>query len=219
THTGPGARMILLTLAWSLLMASQASDVNLILEQDKPVALYPDLFSEALIHCTDGNLQPDAVYWFRTLLPAAAAARAQFLGKLNNADVFSPGEGVSRDRFKSRKKTKNVFSLKIINVTEEDAGLYSCVMKDRKATEVWKPGVLLLPGVIPPTSPPTTTTRATVRHICRCSPRADGCGPLVLWPLVGTAAALALTLLCTLYYFSRLPKKCRHRFVKKRQLT
>lgn len=122
------------------------ADVNLILEQDKPVALYPDLFSEALIHCTDGNLQPDAVYWFRTLLPAAAAARAQFLGKLNNADVFSPGEGVSRDRFKSRKKTKNVFSLKIINVTEEDAGLYSCVMKDRKATEVWKPGVLLLPG-------------------------------------------------------------------------
>lgn len=38
------------------------------------------------------------------------------------------------------------FALRIINVTEKDAGIYSCVLKDKKNTEMWKTGTLLQPG-------------------------------------------------------------------------
>lgn len=38
------------------------------------------------------------------------------------------------------------FPLRIINVTEKDAGIYSCVLRDKKNTEMWKTGILLRPG-------------------------------------------------------------------------
>ncbi|TNM88564.1 uncharacterized protein cd8b [Takifugu flavidus] len=215
-RTGAGTTMILLTLAWTLLTASQASDPNVILSQEMLAALYPKLLSNGTVPCDCRNVQCDSVYWFRTVL---ATSQVQFLGRLNNANIPTYGDGVNKARFLFKRKTKTSFMLNIIKVTEEDTGIYSCVLTDRKNTEVWKSGILLLPGVIPPTLPPTTTTKAPIKSICRCSSRANGCSSLVLWPLVGILAALALTLICTLYYFSRLPKKCRHRFVKKRLLT
>uniref|UniRef100_A0A3Q3WG56 Uncharacterized protein n=1 Tax=Mola mola TaxID=94237 RepID=A0A3Q3WG56_MOLML len=97
-----------------------------------------------------------------------------------------------------------------------DAGIYSCVLKDLKNTEIWKPGTLLRPGVIPSTVPPPTKPEPPTKSVCRCSEDSrDGCSSQILWPLVGLIAAIALALICTLYYFSRLPKKCRHRFMKK----
>lgn len=122
---------------------SVPTDVNLMLQQEKLVALYPDLLSNETIPCDCGNMQCDSVYWFRTI---PAAGQVQYLGKLNNANVFSHGTGVNKARLEFKRKTKTSFSLKIKSVTEEDTGVYSCVLKDRKATEVWKSGVLLLPG-------------------------------------------------------------------------
>lgn len=117
--------------------------MNLILQQEKLVALYPQLLSTEAITCDSGNIPCDTVYWFRTI---PATGQVQFLGKINNANVFSHGKGVDTARFDFKRKTRTSFLLKIINVTEEDTGVYSCVLKDRKAIEVWKSGILLLPG-------------------------------------------------------------------------
>lgn len=117
--------------------------MNLILQQDQLLVLYPELHGNGTIACDCRSSQCDSVYWFR-IIPATG--QVQFLGKLNNANVFSPGNNVNGRHFESRRKTRTSFLLKIINVTEEDAGVYSCVLKERTAKEVWKSGILLLPG-------------------------------------------------------------------------
>lgn len=38
------------------------------------------------------------------------------------------------------------FVLRIINVTQKDTGIYSCVLKDKSNNEMWRSGVRLLPG-------------------------------------------------------------------------
>ncbi|XP_060898275.1 uncharacterized protein cd8b isoform X2 [Labrus mixtus] len=84
---------------------------------------------------------------------------------------------------------------------------------DKKRFKITKKSIML------PTVPVKTKPKPTVRSVCRCSKgksSQDGCGSLILWPLVGIIASLALALIFILYYFSRLPKKCRHHFVKKR---
>ncbi|XP_070759208.1 uncharacterized protein cd8b [Enoplosus armatus] len=209
--------MSLLPLAWTLLTVSLwTSGLSQIMQQEAANVLYPELFSTEAIECDCMNISCDSVFWFRSI---SNHSKVQFLGKCNNADRATYGAGVETKRFKLSRKSGVSFALRIINVTEEDAGIYSCVLRDRKNTEMWKPGVLLRPGVIPPTSPPVTKPKPPVKSVCRCSKKnssPDGCGSLILWPLVGLLAALALALICTLYYFSRLPKKCRHRFVKKR---
>lgn len=68
------------------------------------------------------------------------------MGKLNNAEVSSYGTNVSAARFEFKKKGKTSSLLRIVNVTEEDAGVYACVLRERKGREVWRSGTLLLPG-------------------------------------------------------------------------
>lgn len=122
---------------------SVPTDANLILQQEKLVARYPELLSSEAIPCDCGSMPCDSVYWVRTI---PAMGQVQFLGRLNNANVFSHGKDVNAARFELKRKTKTSFLLRLINVTEEDTGVYSCVLKDRKGTHVWKSGILLLPG-------------------------------------------------------------------------
>nr|ACZ57827.1 CD8 beta [Salmo salar] len=73
-----------------------------------------------------------------------------------------------------------------------------------------------------PTLTPVTKPKPPRIPTGRCTKRNDqtpkGCGSKVLWPLVGVLLTLAAALIYTLYYFSQLPKKCRHQFAKKRPL-
>ncbi|XP_078104086.1 uncharacterized protein cd8b [Sander vitreus] len=207
--------MILLPLAWTLLTVSlSTSGSSQILQQEPVNNLYAKILSTEEIGCDWGNISFDSVYWFRSI---SNHRKVEFLGQCT---IVRPtyGANVDKTRFKFISKSMS-FTLRIINVTEEDAGIYSCVLKSRKTnTEIWKPGTLLLPGVTPPTLPPKAKPKPTVKSVCRCPRKksSQGCGSLVLWPLVGLIAALALALICTMYYFSRLPKKCRHHFVKRR---
>ncbi|KAL7408488.1 hypothetical protein ABVT39_024252 [Epinephelus coioides] len=212
--------MILLLLAWTLLTASLwTSGSGQVLQQEPVKVLYPQILGTEIMECDCTNITCDYVYWFRTM--SNHLNQVQYIGKCNNADRDTYGDGVDIARFKISRRSSVSFTLRITNVTEKDAGTYSCVLKDRKNMEMWKSGILLRPGVIPPTLPPKPKNKSKppVKPVCRCpkknSPQ-DGCGSLVLWPLVGLLAGLALALICTLYYFSRLPKKCRHHFAKRR---
>ncbi|XP_026202750.1 T-cell surface glycoprotein CD8 beta chain [Anabas testudineus] len=206
--------MILLQLAWTLLTVLQwTADGSSQILQTETVIVYPKIHSSETMECECINITCDSVYWFRTI-PNEGSAK--FLGRCNNAERVSHGTDVEQARFKLNKRGMS-FVLRIINVTHKDAGIYSCLLKDKNNREMWKPGFLLQPGGTPPTLPPKTKPKPPVKPVCTCknNPSQDGCGCLVLWPLVGLIAGLVLAIICTLYYFSRLPKKCRHHFVKR----
>ncbi|XP_026163014.1 uncharacterized protein cd8b [Mastacembelus armatus] len=211
--------MILWPMVWALLTASLwRAGASQILFQETVTVLYPKIMRPETIECECVNISCDTVYWFRSF---PDQGKVQFLGRCNNADRVNYGNDVDITRFKFNKKGSSSFVLRILNVTEQDTGIYSCVLKDKRNTEVWKTGVLLRPGVTPPTPPPKKKPKPPVKPVCSCPKKTqsrDGCSSLVLWPLVGVIAGLALAVTCTVYYFSRLPKKCRHRFVKKRQM-
>lgn len=137
-------RWLTLSRIWQHLNCpSVSSGSSLILDQEALNGLYPDLLSTAIVSCNCEKTNCDSVYWFRTIF---ANSTVQFLGRFNNADVSNHGTGVDASRFIFKRKNTVSFMLRIINVTKEDTGVYSCVLRDRKNTEVWKSGSLLLPG-------------------------------------------------------------------------
>lgn len=140
--------------------------------------------------------------------------------RIRTYEVFP--ENLDKTKFKLSRRGSQSFLLRIFKLTEADTGVYSCVLKGKTNNELWIPGTLLRPGVTPPTVPPTVKVKRPIKPICHClgnyQPK-GGCSSLVLWPLVGLTGGLAVALVCTLYYFSRLPKKCRHHFVKMRPMT
>nr|CBN81109.1 T-cell surface glycoprotein CD8beta [Dicentrarchus labrax] len=190
--------------AWMLLIVllRTGSGSEVILQEEMAVMLYPEILSIVTIDCYCGTFQCDTVYWFHSV---PDKSKVQFLGKCNNAGRSSYEKDVDQARFVFEKKGQTNFVLRIRNVTEKDRGMYSCVLKDRKMAEMWKLGTFLQPGVIPPTLPPKTEPKRPKIPVCRCPKKntsQDDCGSLILWPSVGFIAALALALICTLYYFS-----------------
>ncbi|XP_077386532.1 uncharacterized protein cd8b [Festucalex cinctus] len=197
-------------LAWTLLTTCLWSlGSGQILQQAFSI-LQPQLFSTQFIQCKCINILCESVIWFRTV---PNLNKVQFLGRLNNANRLVYGHNVDSSRFQLSKKSSEAFILRISNVTKEDSGTYSCILKDRKNEEVWQPGVLLLPQERLPTKPPESPRKLD----CGCTKTSAGdCDSLIMWSLVGLATVMMTTLICTLYYFSRLPKKCQHHFVKRR---
>ncbi|KAM4612667.1 uncharacterized protein cd8b [Polymixia lowei] len=217
--------MVPLALTWtvmtSLLWTSGSSQI---LSQETPATLYPKISESVTIFCDCSTDSCEAVYWFRYIFSNHSA---QFLVSLNNAFRINFGEIPSsvETRLRASKRGSASFSLSITSVTDEDAGIYSCVLKNKNKKEdnLWKSIVLLRPGVAPPTLAPKIIRRPAVKPPSCCAkkekkPPQNGCGLLVLWPLVGILLGLAVALISTLYYFSRLPKKCRHNFAKKRSV-
>ncbi|KAJ8401549.1 hypothetical protein AAFF_G00378660 [Aldrovandia affinis] len=182
---------------------------------------YPELNVLETVKCECKTCQAVLWYWQPLQIPA----KFQFLFYHNNADKVVYEPSVNQTKYKGGKQEGGrtiTYSLKISAVQKSDAGLYFCLVHyHNNRNEPSDPGVQLRPGVKPPTPsppPPPKTPSA-----CRCRNRGikkylQGCGRLVLWPLVGLLVSLVVVLIATLYYFSRLPKKCRHRFVKKKQL-
>ncbi|CAK6958309.1 T-cell surface glycoprotein CD8 beta chain [Scomber scombrus] len=208
--------MFSLPLAWTLLTVSLwTSGLCQILKNGPLNVLYPKLGQTEAIYCDCVIIPCDSVYWFRII---SQDKKVEYIGSYNNADRVYYKDINKSSRFTFNRRGSSSFSLRISNVSQEDTAIYSCVLKDRKNNEMWIPGTLFLPGVTPPTVPPVTKAKKVVKPSCRCkkSSSQDGCDSLILWSLVGLIAGLALAIICTLYYFSRLPKKCRHRFAKTR---
>uniref|UniRef100_W5LZD8 Cd8 beta n=1 Tax=Lepisosteus oculatus TaxID=7918 RepID=W5LZD8_LEPOC len=180
---------------------------------------YVNLFATASISCEWGEKSPSGVFWYRQ-----TEEGFQFLFHYSVTDKYTYGIDApsEQERFKGSKRDsiKTIFILKILRVQEKDAGIYYCGVLNRTELTL-SDGAELRPGETPPTlPPPTTTPRKPTPFRCpsRRRPKPQpgwGCGPLVLWPLAGGLSALAVAWVCTLYYFSRLPKKCRHRFTKR----
>ncbi len=128
---------ILNVLLFSLLGSS------LILLQENAKEFYPELLSNVTIECDCVNISCASVLWFRTI---PSNNKVQFLGYSNNADRFSHGKDVKAARFKFSRRSNGPYLLRIIKVTQEDEGFYSCVLRDLRGAEVWRPGNLLWPG-------------------------------------------------------------------------
>lgn len=103
---------------------------------------YPKILSNESVEC-DCVDYCDSAYWFHT---AHSEGHVKFLGRYNNADRVNYGSNVEQSRFKLSKRGSSSFALRIIAVTEKDAGIYSCVLKDKSNKDMWRPGTLLLPG-------------------------------------------------------------------------
>lgn len=106
------------------------------------VTVYSKLLSTETIECSCVDFSCDSVYWFHM---APEKTNVKFVGKCNNADRVTFGN-VEKARFKISKRGSMSFMLRIINVTLEDTGIYSCVLKNKSNSDMWRPGVLLLPG-------------------------------------------------------------------------
>ncbi|XP_051734320.1 uncharacterized protein cd8b isoform X1 [Ctenopharyngodon idella] len=177
--------------------------------------LYPKINGTESLSCECPDHACQEVFWFRYL---ESRNTLEFLMYVNSAGREQHAENIEVSRFKGTVSSGHkvvVYTLRLMGLQEEDAGLYSCMFKTKTMIPV---GYYIKPGVNPPTvQPPTVKTQKPVKKTCNCktpnySPK--GCEHSVLWPGIGSLLLLAITLAGTLYYFSRLPKKCRHRFAK-----
>uniref|UniRef100_A0A3P9DNW4 Immunoglobulin V-set domain-containing protein n=1 Tax=Maylandia zebra TaxID=106582 RepID=A0A3P9DNW4_9CICH len=137
--------MFFLSLAWLLLTGplwTSGQDLKQKLLEEEVSVRYPKIPSSETIDCDCGSMACDLVFWFHSDM----SSKVHFLGRCNNADRTLYGDNVDETRFKLSKRGSKSFALRIINVTKEDRGIYSCVLKEKNLNEVWKPGTLLLPG-------------------------------------------------------------------------
>ncbi|KAL7854055.1 hypothetical protein AOLI_G00208990 [Acnodon oligacanthus] len=184
--------------------------------------LYPSLGGSETLTCECPDHQCQKVYWYRFLQDTK---ELQYLVFANSANSMKHAEGIDATRFKvhANEGSKITYSLRITGLLKNEAGFYSCMFNSPKHEQKnqMPAGYYIRPGESPPTSTPPTVKppKKTKTQVCPSNNQpVKGCKPLVLWPSVGVLLVLAVVLISTLYYFSRLPKKCRHQFAKKMQL-
>ncbi|XP_076850995.1 uncharacterized protein cd8b [Brachyhypopomus gauderio] len=184
--------------------------------------VYPRIGGSETLTCQCPDHQCQRVYWYRIL---HGNDTPQFLVFCNSANYVNYGAGFNDTRFKAQAQegSRIIYSLRITGLRKDEAGFYSCVLSSQKLSspeDLLPPGYYIRPGEHPPTMPPPIkTTKPTKPQLCKSNHQpSKGCSTSVLWPGVGVLLALAMTLISTLYYYSRLPKKCRHNFAKRMQL-
>lgn len=175
---------------------------------------YPKINGSESLNCDCPDHACQEVFWYRYL---QTTKTFQFLMYVNSAGRELIGDNLNPSLFKGTVSNgpKVSYNLRIADLQREDAGFYSCMFKAKK---IMPSGYYIKPGVNPPTlQPPTVKTekpkRTSCNH-CKHNRTTKGCESSVLWPGIGALLLLAIALAGTLYYFSRLPKKCRHRFTK-----
>ncbi|XP_066567897.1 T cell receptor alpha variable 38-2/delta variable 8 [Amia ocellicauda] len=188
-----------------------------------PDTIYVELKKTGSLSCSTPDKNPSGVYWY---FWSRGTNELKFLFYCTVTGRFTYDDSLTEmDRFKSSKRDSmgTIFTLKITNVKAKDAGIYFCAFSNGTHLEM-KKGIDLRPGERRPTQPPPTIPPEKPKP-CRCINRPSTrpkqgktCEAQVLWSLVGGVLGLTVVLICTLYYFSRLPKKCRHRLIKKQQL-
>ncbi|XP_055726005.1 uncharacterized protein LOC129815880 [Salvelinus fontinalis] len=117
---------------------------------------YPGINDTEVLTCECSNHACQKVFWFRTL---HNNLDIQFLLSLNNAVRTSHEASVGEHRFQASKRdtgSKMTFTLRLINIRSEDAGLYTCMLQNQKENKLWRPGVRLRPGETRPTLLPVT---------------------------------------------------------------
>ncbi|XP_062411189.1 uncharacterized protein cd8b [Sardina pilchardus] len=163
--------------------------------------------------CTDRTIQK--VYWYRI-----CESGYEYISLYNAADHHVVSKStLLKDRLEAR-KSANTYILTVKNLKEEDSGWYSCFGVSTKQSDFDSFRLQVREVVPTPPQPPKTTTKKGKKWkpaCCTSYRPPEGCGKWILWPLSGCLIALAVVLAAVLYYFSRLPKKCRH-FEKKNQL-
>ncbi|XP_056114195.1 uncharacterized protein cd8b [Rhinichthys klamathensis goyatoka] len=175
---------------------------------------YPKINGAQSLNCECPDHTCQEVFWYRYL---ESKNSPQFLMYVNSASREEHGENINASKFKGTVSSgqKVVYTLRIMELQEDDVGFYSCMFKTKNVVPA---GYYILPGVNPPTvQPPTVKTYQKPVNPKPCKPSQyspKGCEHVVLWPGIGALLLLAITLAGILYYFSRLPKKCRHRFTK-----
>ncbi|XP_077583081.1 uncharacterized protein cd8b [Stigmatopora nigra] len=198
-------------LLWTLLTPFLWSlGLGQTMEQNASV-VYTQLLTTEFIECTcPKSIFCQTVFWFRTL---PSHNKVQYLGRWNIANRTIYSNDVDATHFMFSRTKMDTFTLQIMNVTKEDIGTYSCLLMDTKEEQVWLAGVVLVPGEMHPTIPPESVSKLD----CNCSsdPLAAGdCDRHAFWSLAGLFTFLMITLFCTLFYFSRIPKKGCHHIVK-----
>ncbi|XP_046723122.1 LOW QUALITY PROTEIN: uncharacterized protein cd8b [Silurus meridionalis] len=185
---------------------------------------YPSINSSETLTCTCPDHQCQKVLWYRLLHNSGTP---EFLVSTNNLNNAHYAEKLNQGRFRTTAsdEKKVLYTLRITGIQNEDAGFYSCVLVSQNSAQdpkdLMPEGYYIRPGVVTNTLAPATVKNP--RHVNRpgnnCKPISlKGCKSLVLWSGIGAVLLLGVILILTLYYFSRLPKKCRHHFAKKHQL-
>ncbi|XP_072517816.1 uncharacterized protein cd8b [Salminus brasiliensis] len=185
--------------------------------------LYPSLNGSETLTCDCPDHQCQRVFWYRFRRDTETL---QFLLYCTSANSVIYGENINSARFKAsltEGSAKITYALRISSLQKDDAGFYSCLLYGPRhdPKSLMLPGYYIKPGEHRPTSPPPTVKQRESKKECKKqnSAKAVGCQPRVLWSSAGGVLVLTVVLVSTLYYFSRLPKKCRHRFTKKMQLN
>ncbi|KAK2827645.1 hypothetical protein Q7C36_018571 [Tachysurus vachellii] len=187
---------------------------------------YPSINGSETLTCCCPDHQCLKAYWYRLL---QGSDTPEFILFINSVNTLVYAENIDKKRFKAfvADSGKMCYTLRISGLQKQDAGFYSCVLNSQNSIQnpkdLMPDGHVIWPGVIISTPAPTAVKnpkRMKPPNRCKSSNQSPkGCKSLVLWPGIGTVLLLVVVLISTLYYYSRLPKKCRHHFVKTRQLS
>ncbi|KAM9451100.1 uncharacterized protein cd8b isoform 1-T1 [Clarias gariepinus] len=187
--------------------------------------LYPSINSSETLNCLCPDHQCQKVNWYRLLQDSDTP---EFILSANNINFLRYGANIAQSRYKptaSDSSGKVVYTLRITGILKNETGFYSCLLVSQNSAQdpkdLMPTGYSIRPGESITTLAPPTTKKHIHKNrspkICK-SKSLKGCQSLVLWSGIGAVLLLVVVLISTLYYFSRLPKKCRHRFEKTHRL-